>query len=502
MFLKKTLPFISGLICGLAFAPVFFIFGLLTLSFLCKKVLQSKTKLEAAILGYLFGFGFFLSSIYWISFAPAVFSEELTWMIPVALFGIPVILSNFTALSLVIAWHFRKNKYYHLIFCISWVFCEWLSTWLFGGFPWSLLGYSFCISDTLMQSSSIFGVLGLSFMAIYIGSSLYDPKLLGTRFITSAVILILMIMFGQYRLNTNPTDLSDIKIRVVQPSISQNTKWNPSVFWRNFNKHIKLSTLPGNPDIIIWSEAALTVPYYHSEIYNKLINTLSRNDQVLIFGGIGDNKMQEDDFKIYSSLIAINGGNDILFEYHKSHLVPFGEYMPFKNYLNLKKITAGTIDYSPGKREIKKLNKYNIEIHPLICYESIFSEEVRISNLLVDVILNITNDSWYGNSSGPYQHFYISKTRAIENGLPMIRSANNGISAIIDPAGRVLKKLDLNKVDVLDGYLPKKLTYRTIYSLLGIFSVLIPIFIVLILQLPIKLFAIKLENTFVQPKKN
>ena len=169
------------------------------------------------------------------------------------------------------------------------------------------------------------------------------------------------------------------------------------------------------------------------------------------------------------------------FDYHKTHLVPFGEYIPFSKYLPLQKITHGMVDYTPGKREVLYLESLNLYIQPLVCYESIFSEEVRISNSVADLMVNITNDAWYGKSSGPYQHFEISRMRAIENGLPMIRAGNNGISAIIDPVGRVLKKLDLDQISVIDGLIPLKLLLPTIYSEYGAIALFILVVTILML---------------------
>jgi apolipoprotein N-acyltransferase len=162
--------------------------------------------------------------------------------------------------------------------------------------------------------------------------------------------------------------------------------------------------------------------------------------------------------------------------------VPFGEYMPLRDIFFFKKITHGAIDYTQGKREIVALEQYNLKILPLVCYESIFPFEVMTSNQDADLIVNVTNDAWYGHSSGPYQHFEISRLRAVENGLPMIRSGNNGISAIIDPLGRVISKLGLDEVDILDNYLPKKLDKPTIFSQYGYITIIILLILVLILQ--------------------
>ncbi len=216
---------------------------------------------------------------------------------------------------------------------------------------------------------------------------------------------------------------------------------------------------------------------------------MSNENQILITGSVSDNNKKEEEIEIYSSMVGLNKDsyhNFAVFEYHKSHLVPFGEYMPLRKIIPFKKITHGLVDYTPGKKESIYLQKFNLNILPLICYESIFPNEVIASNKNADIIINITNDAWYGNSSGPYQHFQISKMRTIENGLPMIRASNNGISAFIDPLGRVLKQTKLNDITIIDSFIPKKLSKETCFFKYGFSLMWGAIFLVLILQLLIK----------------
>jgi apolipoprotein N-acyltransferase len=482
MLQTRKISFISGIICGLAFAPVYFFPGIFALSILAQQITRANTQKQAAKFGYFFGFGFYLSSLYWIAFGVSVYIEQFWWAIPFALFGVPAFLALFISTQSLLVWQIRESKFFHIIFCLGWLFMEWLLSWVFTGLPWAMIGYAFSISTTLVQSASIFGVWGLSFVGTYIGSIFYNKNQLTNRIITSLIILTAMTVFGYQRLNSNPTILTDVKIRIIQPSIPQTEKWDIEEFWSNLNKHIALSQTAGEPDIIIWSEAALTAPYYYPSIKNALLTSFTKDSQVLIFGGVNDNRKQGDDFELYSSMMALNSNGDLLFDYHKSHLVPFGEYMPFSKYLPLKKLTPGIIDYKAGTRSTRHLSPLNLTIQPMICYESVFADEVKISNQDADLIINITNDAWYGNSSGPYQHFEINRMRSIENGLPMLRAANNGISAIIDPLGRIIQSLELNKIDVIDGYLPQKLPFVTKYSKTGKIAIFIEILYVLILQ--------------------
>lgn len=483
MILRRKLSFISGLISGLAVAPIHFMPSLLMFSVIAYQIRVSQRLSQSMIFGYLFGFGFFISNLYWIAFGVSVYIDEFWWAIPFALLGLPAFMAIFIAAMAACGWKFRASFFYHIVFCTMWVFFEWLVSWIFTGLPWSLLGYAFSISDILMQPASVFGVLGLSFIAVFIGSIFYSKSFLSFRILISIAMIGMCTFYGYSRLAQNPTEYSAVKVRIVQPSIPQIAKWDVDVFWNNLNTQIELSKKEGDPDIIIWSEAALTMPYYHEPILNSLTSVFSRDDQILLLGGVNDNGRKGDEYEIYSSLIGLDSKGILLFDYHKAHLVPFGEYMPLKSYLPVKKITHGIIDYTKGTRQSLYLKDLNLRIWPLICYESIFFNEVKIPNSEVDLMVNITNDAWYGKSSGPYQHFQISRMRAVENGLPLLRAGNNGISGIIDPLGRVLSRIELNKIDTLDGYIPFKLNLPTTFSIFGILGLIILVVFVLILHL-------------------
>lgn len=487
MYKPKISCLLLGLLSGLVFAPIFLIPALLTLSYLCYLVQKSKSWQEAAKLGYIFGFGHFLSGIYWISIGVSVYISDFWWAIPFALFGLPIILAFFIFASCVFSFFVRNNNYYHFIFCLYWVLFEWVRSWIFTGLPWNLIGYAFSFSDILIQPLNIIGIYGLSFIVIYISTSFYpfftkQFNQLKVLLLTSSMTLTVIITYGSIRLHNHPKNFTDIKVRLVQPSIPQTDKWNEEEFWHNLMLHINLSENSEPVDLVIWSEAALVVPYDIPAVKSELLGLLNSVDATLITGGISDNKKRREEFELYTAMYALEKNGNKLFEYHKSHLVPFGEYMPLKKILPFKKLTHGFIDYTEGNGGLVYLDKYNLKIKPLICYESIFPDFVRTNNEAADVIINVTNDAWYGKSSGPYQHFYISRSRAVENGLPMIRVANNGISAIIDPLGRVIKKLDLNETNYIDGLIPKKLDSPTISSRFGNFTILLIIFLIFLVN--------------------
>lgn len=497
MYKPKIISLLLGLLSGLVFAPTFFIPALFTLSYLCYLVQKSENWQEAAKLGYIFGFGHFLSGIYWISIGVSVYITDFWWAIPFALFGLPIVLAFFISASCLLSFFAKNSKYYQFIFCLYWVLFEWVRSWIFTGLPWNLIGYAFSFSDILIQPLSITGIYGLSFVVVFISTSFYPFftkkfNQLKILLLTSATILTVIVIYGVVRLNNNKTNFTDIKVRLVQPSIPQTEKWNEEEFWHNLMLHINLSKNPQPVDLVIWSEAALVVPFDIPQVKSELLQMLNATNAILITGGISDNKKYGEEFELYTAMYAVAKNGHKLFEYHKSHLVPFGEYMPFKKILPFKKLTHGLVDYTEGNGGLVYLDKYNLKIKPLICYESIFPDFVRTNNEIADLIINITNDTWYGKSSGPYQHFHISRSRAVENGLPMIRVANNGISAIIDPLGRVIKKLDLNEINYIDGLIPQKLSSSTIFSKFSHFTLLLVLSFIFLINY---LLAKKLDNS-------
>ncbi len=477
---KKVLLLAAGLLSSLAFAPTFLVF-LLPISFpvLLYSIETANSYKQAALYGWIFGFGYFLGGLYWISFALFIFWDQFWWLFPFALLLLPAVMAIYISLTAVI-WKFTKFEFPAniLSFILIWLTFEIIRSYLFTGFPWNLIGHSLCFSTELLQISYRFGVYGLSAVALLFATCPYSLKAdsiyKGINFIAVVVVIIATsYIYGLHRLGKHPTEFNDINLRLIQPSISQESKWGEASFFPSLDRHVELSRLRGldNVDAVIWPEAALTSNYNQS--LAALLKPAVPQDGLLITGAIshnfeqiaermnsfGKNEDIEEQVRLYGTILAIDEEGNEIFEYRKHHLVPFGEFVPFKNFLPIKKITPGLISQTPGKLGKKFEGYKNIPpFRPLICYESIFSSEVRYGLTKCEWLLNITNDAWYGNSSGPYQHFQISRIRAIENGLPLIRVGNNGITAVIDPLGRIIKKTKLNQITAIDTKLPKKLS--------------------------------------------
>jgi apolipoprotein N-acyltransferase len=470
----------------MAFAPLYFFFfaiiafsGLILISNLCN------TKKESFWIGWCFGFGQFLFGLYWICISLFVDAEKFLWLLPFALFLIPAILAIYTGLTLlcvnIVSAKFSvKNWQKILLMALFWVFFEYLRATLFTGFPWNLLGYSLLFSLSISQAASIFGIYGLSIFAVifycsfallvsYKNSTLklnFDKKNLPFLLVVFLIIL-LMFFIGNYRLGaTYLKPIPNAIFRLVQPNIKQGEKWGEFYRYNSFLENAKLSVANGFDQVnyVVWSESA--VPYvidYKSKFdLLAIISKAAPKDGFVITGGLRatfkDKKMQ-DIKQIWNSVFVINRQGKIISTYDKNHLVPFGEYVPLEKYLPfVSKITQGAVSFSSGgSTKTIKTHSELPSFSPLVCYEVIFTNKALDRKNPPQFLLNLTNDAWFGNSSGPYQHFDMARMRAIEYATPVIRVANSGISALIDPLGRIVAAIPLNKRGILDVMLMEKL---------------------------------------------
>jgi apolipoprotein N-acyltransferase len=274
--------------------------------------------------------------------------------------------------------------------------------------------------------------------------------------VAAGLLIAVPGLLGAIRLQTTPTVHTGIWLRIVQPSIPQTMKWEPAAAERNFRVLLDLSSASATRPIaaVVWPEAASSFLLERDALRRREIGAVAAGRGYVITGAVRANPPPGPIVQIWNSLEAVNGDGDILARYDKAHLVPFGEYVPFRAVLPLKKITPGAVDYTagPGPRTIDLPGLPPFA--PLICYEIIFPHAIIDEDDRPSWILNVTNDAWYGQSSGPYQHFAIARTRAIEEGLPLVRAANNGVSGVADAVGRVVARIDLNTVGYADLPLP------------------------------------------------
>lgn len=488
---KKSLffSFLLGGLTALALPPLFIIvLAFIGFSSHILMLNQCKTSKHSFWMGWCFGFGYFTIGLYWISFALFVDIKQFGWLMPFAIFGIPSILAFYIAFVSLIAFKVKTGLISKVIlYSVLWTVFEILRAKLFTGFPWNLLGYAWSFSDSILQITSIGGIWLLSYISILIftiPSIVFvlnkENKVININykplFIVSFFIVIIFV-WGNIRLNSTNTEyVDDIKVRIVQGNIDQSNKFDANHRVQILDKYKKLSSnnIPEDITHIIWPETA--VPFYlddKSETLTYLKDSIPK-EGFLITGALRATFDDQENFKnIWNSIFTINSNGKILSYYDKSHLVPFGEYIPFKSILPFKKITDGFMDFTKGKG-IKTINDDSfVPFSPLICYEVIFPDKVVNKLDRPSLLVNITNDAWYGNSSGPYQHFYMTKVRAIEQGIPLVRAANSGISAVFDSFGRVIVKTKLSTTDVIDSNLPKNINKITTFSRYGLIIILL-----------------------------
>ncbi|MCE6075177.1 apolipoprotein N-acyltransferase [Agrobacterium vitis] len=408
-------------------------------------------------IGWLFGFGYFVAGLWWLGNALMVEADEFAWALPLAVLGLPAVLAVFYGLACLAArllWSEGLGRIAALaaMFGIT----EWLRSFVATGFPWNAIGYGAMPVPLMMQSAAVLGLFGVSALAVFVFAA---PALLGTRrgaklgLALAGVLICGHLGYGAYRLSLPEPEGRKVTVRLVQPNIDQAAKMDDTDRVAIFEKHLRLTAVPTppdqpRPDVIVWPET--TIPFILTEnpdALRQIAGTL-QDGQVLITGTV----RSEDQGagiapRYYNSIYAIDSHGQILAAADKVHLVPFGEYVPWQDILSKLGIT-NIIDlpggFSPGASRSLMTLPGGLKLYPLICYEVIFPDEMVKGLSGANAIINVTNDAWFGDTPGPFQHFQQARLRAVETGLPIIRAANNGISALIDGRGRVFSGLLLN----------------------------------------------------------
>ena len=503
-------PFLLGGISVLGFAPYnftflnFFSFSiLLYLISLVKKKTKSKYVKKKSnryflYIGCAFGFGFFLFGNYWISIS-LTHDEAFNNLIPFAILLIPLFLSLFFGFAILISSYFVENKFsFVLIFSLIFSLFEFLRGTILTGFPWNLISYTWSWSLETIQILSLIGTYSLSLLSITFFCS---PFLLFNKINKKKIIFISILIFfylGNYFYgyntiynNSNKFD-KNIYVKIVSPNFSLKD-YSDFTELDQLKKLIKISNPEkGKKTLFIWPEGIFYESYLKDLIKykNLFMNKFSQNHLIIL--GVNNftlvNEAKSENY--YNSLVILNSELDILAKYNKINLVPFGEFLPFDKILSkfgFKKITQGYNSFSQGEnRSLINLNSIFNEklILPLICYEIIYSGQIKKSNEFPDIVVNISEDAWFGKSIGPYQHFSKAIYRSVEEGVFIARSANKGISAFIDPNGRVLKSLNTGEAGNIELNFPY-FSSKTLFSKWGnkIFFLIIFLYIFLILIL-------------------
>jgi apolipoprotein N-acyltransferase len=442
----------------------------------------------AALAGWWFGLGYFVPGLYWIGYAFLVDAPTFAWLLPFAVLGLPAYLALFTAFGFALArlvWTRDASRVIAL--AASLTLGEWLRGHVLTGFPWNAFGYALTEPLALAQTASLIGLWGMTFLSVAIFASpavLIDGRSRGRRpWIAPSMALALLVamgIFGAVRLKLQPTvTVANVKLRIMQPNLQQDVRFNYSAKAEVMQKYLTLSDRASGPQstgvrdvsILIWPESAF--PFFLTREADAMaqIADLLPKGTVLITGSVRapDLPPGVKITRAYNSVYVIDHDGSVLSIYDKLHLVPFGEYLPFQEWmekLGLVQLTKVQGGFIPGTRRRSMEIPNAPRALPLICYEAIFPGDVAARDDRPGWIVNLTNDGWFGISTGPYQHLQQARLRAIEEGLPVVRAANTGISAVIDPSGRIIARLGLGVEGVLDSSLPSAIP-PTVYARTG-----------------------------------
>jgi len=500
---RGAIAFAAGGVSVLAMAPFFaFPVLLLTLPILVWLIDGSEASgsgagsgtwrdsapFAAALAGWWFGFGYFVFGLFWVGEAFLVEAETFAWLLPFAVTLLPAGLALFFALATGLArlaW--PEGSVRILVLAVALAGAEWLRGHLFTGFPWNVLGYALTYPLELMQAASIFGIYGLTLLAV---SILAAPLVVAAEprpasgglwqrwrgVVAAAAALALLYGYGAATLAHAPEEtIGGVRFRIVQPSVPQREKWLPEKQGAIFADHLDLSrrSPTGRVDDLagithlVWPEAAMPfLPLTRPEALDAIAGLLPEGGYLLT----GALRLATDAEAlrlpapengrraVFNSLLVFASDGSLAGRYDKTHLVPFGEYLPFQTTLEaigLRQLTRLRGGFAVGERPRPLVAVPGLPlVGGLICYEAIFPAAVVQGSTRPGVLVNVTNDGWFGNTTGPRQHFHQARVRAVEEGLTLVRAANNGISAVIDPYGRVLARIGLNERGVIDSPLP------------------------------------------------
>ena len=443
-------------------------------------ILQSTPPMRALGIGFLFGLGQFVTGLFWITESFQVEVERFGWMALPAVIGLSSLLSAFPALACAFAARMVQSGLPPaLSLATCWMAFEWLRGHVLTGFPWNLAAYTLADWPVAAQAAALVGSYGLGFLLVLLSAltgllftRYRDRSLRRLRLTAIAAIALGLLGFGAGRLGlSDPDPERGTKIRIVQPNIGQSAKWDEAERIANIMRLTSLSARPGTFDLLLWPETAWPGFLAEDGGARRMLSWLLPETGVLLTGsperdGAGLQAIYQ------NSILAIGPDGKVLTRYAKHHLVPFGEYVPWRSLLPFPRLVESLGDFTPGPGP----RTLAIGPHPYvgvaICYEAIFPGHVVDDAIRPDWIFNATNDAWFGSTIGPWQHLASARMRAVEEGLPLVRAANTGVSAVIDAYGRTRAMLGLGKTGIIDSRLPQSLP-RTAYARFGDWSALV-----------------------------
>jgi apolipoprotein N-acyltransferase len=496
---RAGLALIAGIAAALSMPPLDF-WPLLFVAFpsvlFMLEGIERKLLPQSFFLGWCFGFGYFIVTLHWIGFAFFVDAEAYLWMMPFAVGGLAAAMAVYWGLAfLCVTLSWRKGLPAALVFAVSLAAWEWLRGVLFTGFPWAAPGLASDGMGAVAQTASLWGMPALTLLIVlWAVTWRFVLDVHSTRLHRVAALLIVTSLplcwaWGSYRLPQGVlASVDGVNIRIVQPNISQDIKWRDENVRAIFDQLLEMSArAPQQGNLvthIIWPETAVSFLIDESVGARAELAQLLGGSKTLITGALrrdvnttGDGEAD----RVYNSVLTFDGSGAVVARYDKWRLVPGGEFLPFEwllEPLGFRKVVTVPGSFAAGPGPVSLAIPGAPDAGFGICYEAIFPDYFIDPLKRPGWLVNVTNDGWFGNSTGPYQHLAQARLRTIEQGLPMVRAANTGISAVIDPYGRILSSLPLGAEGVVDMGLPQSLppTFFADYGELIFFSALLLLF--------------------------
>jgi len=417
----------------------------------------------ALLVGWAWGFGHFVAGLYWISNALLTEADRFAWLVPLAVPGIAAVLALFVAVPAVLARSWPEGWPRVLAFAGLWTLAEIARGHVLTGFPWNLIGTVWAFGALPVQGAAWIGAHGLSALTVVLACL---PLVWGrAAWAVGGAVLAGGAAVGLARLAAEEPPPGPVAIRVVQGNIAQAHKWRDDLRIAHFRHYLGLTAAvpPAaageGPMVVIWPETASPFLLDTDATARALAAGALPEGALLIAGSVRIERRAgaaEPPVRIWNSLVAIDRDAAVIGLYDKHHLVPFGEYVPLRSVLPIETVVPGNLDFSPGPgpRTLALPGTGVPPFSPLICYEVIFPGNVVAPGDRPAWLLNLTNDAWFGVSSGPYQHLAAARLRAVEEGLPLVRAANTGVSAVFDARGRLVASLGLDRTGVIAAALP------------------------------------------------
>jgi apolipoprotein N-acyltransferase len=446
--------FLSGVISAMALPPLFVLPGLcIGIPALLCLIRGARTARAAARRGWWFGFGLYSVGLYWITEAILIEAERFWWLVPLAVPALAAVLAVFAAIPAAVAWRARAGWPAALALAGAWVLSDLARQFVATGFPWNPLGsvweFPGYPGDIMIQPASLVGVHGLTLATLVLAAT----PLLGWLWrIGGLIVLGLWCAFGIVRLDQPLPPAPDLTVLLIQGNVAQGQKWDRGLMFAIFQRYLSLTReavaqAGGHPAVVVWPETASPALLENDGRAREAIADAAGGTPALI----GSVRFDQAD-RPRNSLFAIGADGTIEAVYDKWHLVPFGEYPPGWVPGSLQLVPGGGFASGPGPQTLHVPGLPPVGV--LICYEAIFPSEVIDEANRPAWIVNVTNDAWFGNSTGPRQHLAAARMRAVEEGLPLLRAANTGISAAFDSRGHEVARLGMQRTGYLAVALP------------------------------------------------